>query len=105
MESEQMNFNSVPSLVELCCEVIASTENYIQFRTDLINQLPTELSQRLLAQIVRSIQSKLQEQTIQLKIQLCQQSRLVTQRFGLHESVRSVLETIFEKSRNNGLRK
>lgn len=94
--------SAVLSLVELCCDVISSTESYIQFHMDALNNLPTELSLQLLKHIVRSIQSKLREQTIQLKIQLCQQNRLVTNRFGLHDNVRSVTEAIFEKSRNNG---
>ncbi len=90
------------TLVELCFHSIISVENFIQLNGDGIKALPLELLQRLLQNILISVQSKLLTQTIALKIRLIRQNRLVTFRFQLHATVEETVKYIYERLGGSG---
>jgi hypothetical protein len=85
------------SLSSLCFSVICSTENFIQLNGDAVKRLPMEVIQRLLNHMIKSIQCKLIEQTIALKIRLIRQNRLVTFRFSLHAPVSEAVRYIYDR--------
>lgn len=85
------------SLSTLCFSVICGTENFIQLNGDAVKRLPMEVIRRLLDHMIKSIQCKLIEQTIALKIRLIRQNRLVTFRFGLHITVSEAVRFIYDR--------
>ena len=90
------------SLVDLCFQVIVSTENFIQLNGDAIKKLPTEVIQSLLRHMVVSIQSALITQTIALKVRLIRHNRLITFRFNLHGTVKEALSFIYDRIGGDG---
>jgi hypothetical protein len=89
--------SNVSSLVDQCIAVIVSTDNFIQLNRDGIKALPLDLLQRILQNIVVTVQSKLLTQTLALKIRLIRENRIVTFRFKLHGLVKEAVEYIYDR--------